>query len=98
MFIICGEPARRNTVKRVVGTLETKTITSVIPVVKGKWSTDVIGNPIFFQQDNARFHLVFFAIQALLHKEAPKTIDELMGSEQWKKHYLHWMSYIERCY
>jgi hypothetical protein len=64
------EPAKRNSVNRVAGTLETKSITSVnrevcrkfliekvIPAIKEKWPRDEIGQPIFIQQDNARCHV-----------------------------------------
>ena len=63
-------PARRNSVNRVVGTLETKLITSitrdimrsyilekVLPAIKMKWPREDINFPIFIQQDNARVHI-----------------------------------------
>ncbi|XP_050889102.1 uncharacterized protein LOC127094292 [Lathyrus oleraceus] len=68
-FVI-QEPARRSSVNRPAGTLETKAMTSitkdvmrtfliqkVLPAIKEKWPKEEIGHPIFIQQDNARTHL-----------------------------------------
>ncbi|XP_057440743.1 uncharacterized protein LOC130732769 [Lotus japonicus] len=67
---VTKEPAKRTSVNRVAGTLETKPITSVtreisrsfliekvIPAIKEKWPRDDIHIPIFIQQDNARSHI-----------------------------------------
>ena len=64
------EPTKWNSVNRVAGTLETKSLTSVrrevmrsyliekvLPAIKAKWPREDLGNPIFFQQDNARTHI-----------------------------------------
>ncbi|XP_024628802.2 uncharacterized protein [Medicago truncatula] len=68
-FVI-REPAKRTSVNRVAGTMETKPILSVtraiirsfyinkvLPSVMDKWPIEDIGNPIFIQQDNARTHI-----------------------------------------
>ncbi|XP_058726901.1 uncharacterized protein LOC131598302 [Vicia villosa] len=67
---VTQEPAKRNSINRVAGTLETKPITSVnkhvirtfliekiLPVIKEKWPIEEKGSPIFIQQDNARTHI-----------------------------------------
>ncbi|GLT97918.1 hypothetical protein SLE2022_154600 [Rubroshorea leprosula] len=67
---ITKEPAKRTSVNRVVGTLETKAVTSVkketikaclidkvIPTIKAKWPREDFQHPIFLQQDNARTHI-----------------------------------------
>nr|XP_017233213.1 PREDICTED: uncharacterized protein LOC108207264 [Daucus carota subsp. sativus] len=125
---VTREPARRSSVNRAAGTLETKAMTSVgrdiirsymidkvLPDIRAKWP---YGNrvTIYIQQDNARTHLdpndaqfcqaasqygfdirlmcqpsnspdlnildlgFFNAIQSLLYKESPKTIDELIDA------------------
>lgn len=64
-------PARRTSVNRVAGTLETKPILSVtrevnrsffieklLPAIREKWPREDLGNPIFIQQDNASPHLL----------------------------------------
>ncbi|KAL7142023.1 hypothetical protein ABFS83_08G094600 [Erythranthe nasuta] len=64
------EPAKRTSINRVAGTLETKPITSVnkdvvrsyliekvLPSIKEKWPREDVGRPIFIQQDNARTHI-----------------------------------------
>ena len=66
---VVQEPAKRNSVNRVAGTLETKPLTlvrrevmrsylieKVLPAIKAKWPREDLGNPIFIQQDNARTH------------------------------------------
>lgn len=127
--LVTQEPAKRTSVNREAGTLETKAITSVtrnimrsfliekvLPAIRAKWPREDIGNPIFIQQDNARVHIndndeefrqaatqdgfdirlmcqppnspdlnvldlgFFSAIQSLQHKEAPKTVDELINA------------------
>ncbi|KAL7124878.1 hypothetical protein ABFS83_14G078100 [Erythranthe nasuta] len=68
--LVTREPAKRNSVNRVVGTLETKPIASVkrdvirsfliekvIPTIKEKWPREDSRYPIFIQQDNARTHI-----------------------------------------
>ncbi|KAL7087657.1 hypothetical protein ACP275_13G081300 [Erythranthe tilingii] len=68
--LVTREPAKRNSVNRVAGTLETKLIASVkrdvirsfliekvIPTIKEKWPTEDSRYPIFIQQDNARTHI-----------------------------------------
>jgi hypothetical protein len=63
-------PARRSSVNRVAGTLETKPITSitkevsrmflinkVLPVIKEKWPPEHAHETIFIQQDNAPCHV-----------------------------------------
>lgn len=68
-FVI-REPAKRTSVNRVAGTMETKPILSVtraitrsfyinkvLPSLMDKWPIEDIGNPIFIQQDNARTHI-----------------------------------------
>ncbi|KAF7820639.1 mariner transposase [Senna tora] len=63
-------PAKRTSVNRVVGTLETKPIASVnkevirsfliqkvLPAIKEKWPREDTGCPIIIQQDNARTHI-----------------------------------------
>ncbi|XP_050207586.1 uncharacterized protein LOC126657009 [Mercurialis annua] len=67
---VTQEPARRNSINRAAGTLETKPLTSVnsdimrsylieklLPKIKEKWPRDDVMNPIFIQQDNARTHV-----------------------------------------
>jgi hypothetical protein len=67
---VTKEQARRTSVNRVAGTLETKPINSVnrdvsrrfllekvIPAIKEKWPRDAIHEPIIIQQDNARCHI-----------------------------------------
>ncbi|KAL7125602.1 hypothetical protein ABFS83_14G127700 [Erythranthe nasuta] len=67
---VTHEPAKRTSVNRVAGTLETKPITSVnkevirsyliekvLPAIKEKWPREDAGHPIFIQQDNARTHV-----------------------------------------
>ncbi|KAL7154802.1 hypothetical protein ABFS83_03G027500 [Erythranthe nasuta] len=64
------EPAKRTSINRVAGTLETKPITSVnkdvirsyliervLSSIKEKWPREDVGRPIFIQQDNARTHI-----------------------------------------
>ncbi|KAL7098802.1 hypothetical protein ACP275_09G041400 [Erythranthe tilingii] len=59
--LVTREPAKRNSVNRVAGTLETKPIASVkrdvIPTIKEKWPREDSRYPIFIQQDNARTHI-----------------------------------------
>ncbi|XP_057453214.1 uncharacterized protein LOC130745087 [Lotus japonicus] len=63
-------PARRSSVNRAAGTLETKPITSitkevsrmflinkVLPAIKEKWPREHAHEPIFIQQDNAPCHV-----------------------------------------
>jgi hypothetical protein len=67
---ITKELAKRTSANRVLGTLLTKSITSVdrevsgkfliekvIPDIKAKWPRDKIHVLIFIQQDNARYHI-----------------------------------------
>ncbi|XP_050920259.1 uncharacterized protein LOC127137895 [Lathyrus oleraceus] len=68
---VTQEPAKRTSVNRVAGTMETKAITSVnrdvirsfliekvLPAIKEKWPRDDLGtSTIFIQQDNARTHI-----------------------------------------
>ena len=69
--IVTKEPARRSSINRPAGTLETKVMTSVnrenvkeflihkvLPQIREKWPS---GNMevIFIQQDNARTHVDF---------------------------------------
>ena len=67
---VTQEPAKRTSVNRSVGTLETKPITSinkeviksfliekVLLAIKAKWPRDDLRQPIFIQQDNARTHI-----------------------------------------
>jgi hypothetical protein len=126
---VTHEPAKRSSINRVAGTMETKAITSVnrdvvrsflinkvLPAIRDKWPREDLGSTIYIQQDNARTHVnsndpafleaaskdgfdirlmcqpanspdlnildlgFFAAIQALQYKEAPKTIDELVGA------------------
>ncbi|XP_057426190.1 uncharacterized protein LOC130719589 [Lotus japonicus] len=126
---VTQEAAKRSSANRVVGTLETKPITSVtkevsrlfliqkvLPAIRAKWPRDCVRDPIFIQQDNARSHIdqndaefcqaakldgfdirlmcqppnspdlnvldlgFFSAIQSLQHKEAPKTMDDLVSA------------------
>ncbi|KAL7099001.1 hypothetical protein ACP275_09G054300 [Erythranthe tilingii] len=49
------EPAKRTSINRVAGTLETKPITSVNK--DEKWPREDVGRQIFIQQDNARTHI-----------------------------------------
>jgi hypothetical protein len=68
--LVTQEPAKRNSVNRASGTLETKPITSVtrpiiksfmidkvVPAMKEIWPIEERGFPIFIQQDNARTHI-----------------------------------------
>ncbi|KAF7801620.1 mariner transposase [Senna tora] len=68
--LVTYEPARRTSVNRVAGTLETKPIASVnkevirlfliqkvLPAIKEKWPREDTGCPIIIQQDNARTHI-----------------------------------------
>ncbi|KAL7154874.1 hypothetical protein ABFS83_03G033200 [Erythranthe nasuta] len=68
--LVTREPAKRNSVNRVAGALETKPIASVkrdvirsfliekvIPTIKDKWPREDSRYPIFIQQDNARTHI-----------------------------------------
>ena len=67
---VAQEPAKRNSVNRVAGTLETTPLTSVrrevmrsylienvLPAIKAKWPREDLGNPIFIQQDSAITHI-----------------------------------------
>lgn len=67
---VTKEPAKRTSVNRAAGTLETKPITSinreviksflidkVLPAIKAKWPRGDLKYPIFIQQDNARTHI-----------------------------------------
>jgi phosphoribosyl-AMP cyclohydrolase len=67
---VTQEPAKRNSINRPAGTLQTKPITSVnkqliktyliekvLPAIKEKWPIEERGSPIFIQQDNARTHI-----------------------------------------
>ncbi|XP_028193314.1 uncharacterized protein LOC114378929 [Glycine soja] len=67
---VTQEPAKRTSVNRVAGTMETKAITSinrdlirsvfiekVLPATKEVWPRDELGSTIFIQQDNARTHI-----------------------------------------
>ncbi|XP_050222041.1 uncharacterized protein LOC126672140 [Mercurialis annua] len=67
---ITHEPAKRSSVNRVAGTMETKPITSIIrdvmklyliekvlPAIKKKWPREESHLPIFIQQDNANTHI-----------------------------------------
>ena len=126
---VTSEAAKRNSINRVAGTLETKPIASVnkdlsrkfliekvVPAIKARWPRDELQDVIFIQQDNARTHIdpndaefcqvaredglnirlmcqpanspdlnvldlgFFNAIQSLQHKEAPKTVDDLVNA------------------
>ncbi|OMP04778.1 hypothetical protein COLO4_09308 [Corchorus olitorius] len=68
--LVTKEPARRSSVNRVSGTLETKPIQSirrdvikkvlleqVLPAIRAKWPREDSRKPIFIQQDNARTHV-----------------------------------------
>ncbi|PNX75296.1 mariner transposase [Trifolium pratense] len=68
--LVTEEPAKRSSVNRAAGTLETKPITSVtkqvirsymiekvLPAIKEKWPREDRCYPIFIQQDNARTHI-----------------------------------------
>lgn len=68
--LVTKVPARRTSVNRVAGTLETKPITSVtkevsrrflinevLPAIKEKWPREDAGRTIFIQQDNAPCHV-----------------------------------------
>lgn len=68
--LVTQVPAKRNSINRAAGTLETKPITSVtkqviksclieqvLPAIMEKWPREDIGSPIFIQQDNARTHI-----------------------------------------
>ena len=67
---VTHEPAKRTSVNRSAGIVETKPMTSVkrelirsyliekvLPAIKEKWPREDIRNPIFIQQDNARTHI-----------------------------------------
>ncbi|PNY02245.1 hypothetical protein L195_g025550 [Trifolium pratense] len=67
---VTEEYAKRSSVNRSAGTLETKPITSVtkeivrsylidkvLPAIKEKWPREDARRPIFIQQDNARTHI-----------------------------------------
>jgi hypothetical protein len=67
---VTQEPAKRSSVNRAAGTIETKPITSVnreviktcllgnvVPTMMEKWPIEDRGHPIFIQQDNARTHV-----------------------------------------
>ncbi|KAM3343988.1 hypothetical protein P3S68_026078 [Capsicum galapagoense] len=126
---ITHQAAKRDSVNRVAGTLETKSISSinkavmrsfliekVIPDIKKIWPREDSCYPIFIHQDNAKPHIrhkdeefqqvaqqngfdirliyqplnspdlnvldleIFNAIQSLQHREAPKTMDELVNA------------------
>ncbi|KAI5410484.1 hypothetical protein KIW84_055840 [Lathyrus oleraceus] len=64
------QPARRSSVNRVAGTIETKPIASVtrevnkaylinkvLPAIENMWPREDVGKKIFIQQDNARSHI-----------------------------------------
>jgi hypothetical protein len=68
--LVTQEPAKRSSINRAAGTLETKPITSVtkevirsymieklLPAIKEKWPREDRCYPIFIQQDNARTHI-----------------------------------------
>ncbi|KAF7812866.1 mariner transposase [Senna tora] len=68
--LVTYEPAKRTSVSRIAGTLETKPIASVnkevirsfliqkvLPAIKEKWPREDTGCPIIIQQDNARTHI-----------------------------------------
>ncbi|KAL7093621.1 hypothetical protein ACP275_11G050500 [Erythranthe tilingii] len=68
--LVTQEAAKRTSINRVAGTLETKAISSVnknvirsyfiekvIPAIKQKWPRGDSRCPIFIQQDNARTHI-----------------------------------------
>ncbi|XP_065862399.1 uncharacterized protein [Euphorbia lathyris] len=68
--LVTQMPAKRNSVNRAAGTLETKPINSitrdvirsyligkVLPAIKEKWPRVDCRDPIFIQQDNARTHI-----------------------------------------
>ncbi|OMO77902.1 hypothetical protein COLO4_24961 [Corchorus olitorius] len=70
--LVTKEPAKRSSVNRHAGTLETKPITTVnkdvmktflinkvIPTIREKWPRDNMRSPIYIQQDNARPHVKF---------------------------------------
>ncbi|OMO94160.1 hypothetical protein CCACVL1_06135 [Corchorus capsularis] len=70
--LVTKEPAKRSSVNRPAGTLETKPITTVnkdvmktflidkvLPAIREKWSRDDMRSPIYIQQDNARPHVKF---------------------------------------
>ena len=69
-FVTTQEPARRTSVNRAAGTMETKPITSikrevirsfliekVLPTIKAKWPREDLRYPIYIQQDNVRTHI-----------------------------------------
>lgn len=64
------EPAKRSSINRAAGTMETKPITKVnrdvikmfliekvLPAIKEKWPREEFHYPIFIQQDNAKPHI-----------------------------------------
>ncbi|KAI5419637.1 uncharacterized protein LOC127137097 [Lathyrus oleraceus] len=64
------QPARRSSVNRVAGTIETKPIAfvtrevnkaylinKVLPAIENMWPREDVGKKIFIQQDNARSHI-----------------------------------------
>ncbi|KAL7137766.1 hypothetical protein ABFS83_10G115100 [Erythranthe nasuta] len=68
--LVTRDPAKRTSVNRFVGTLETKPIPlvnrdvirsylieKVLPAIKEKWPIEDSNYPIFIQQDNARTHI-----------------------------------------
>jgi hypothetical protein len=67
---VTHEPAKRSSINRVAGTMETKAITSVkrdvvrsflidkvLPAIRDKWPREDLGSTIYIQQDNARTHV-----------------------------------------
>ncbi|WOG98144.1 hypothetical protein DCAR_0417485 [Daucus carota subsp. sativus] len=67
---VTKEPAKRNSINRAAGTIETKAMTSVgrstirsfliekvLPSVRSKWPSDDANKLIVIQQDNARTHV-----------------------------------------
>ncbi|OMO51810.1 Transposase, Tc1-like protein [Corchorus olitorius] len=85
---VTREPARRSSINRPAGTLETKSITKVdrdtmrkyliekvLPAIKEKWPREDLRSPIFIQQDNARPHI-----------QAPRNVDELVAAVEKSFH------------
>jgi hypothetical protein len=67
---VTHELAKRSSINRVAGTMETKAITSVnrdvvrsflinkvLPAIRDKWPREDLGSTIYIQQDNARTHV-----------------------------------------
>lgn len=67
---VTKEPAKRSSINKIAGTLETKPINlinkqivksflldKVLPAIKKKWPREDIDRPIFTQQDNARTNI-----------------------------------------